>query len=115
MQGGEIMTDKLFPICWSESANYSDPDSYISDLALSTMWGDPEDAEVPPERIDQLRSIWTVYHMPMREIRAASSLSQAKFAERFCIPRRTVENWDAGVNTPPDYVRIMIARSLGLL
>ncbi|MGM9549029.1 MAG: helix-turn-helix domain-containing protein [Faecousia sp.] len=46
---------------------------------------------------------------------ADAGLSQRKLAERFCIPVRTVEDWCAGKRIPPDYVRMMIQESLGLL
>lgn len=107
--------DHQFYLCWTEAQHYADRAAYLSDLALSSMWDDAEAADVPPERLAQLGQIWDVQHMTMREIRAASKLSQVKFAERFCIPRRTVENWDSSTNTPPDYVKILIARCLGLI
>lgn len=40
----------------------------------------------------------------IRAIRAKTGLSQARFAERYGIPRRTIENWESGVRTPPPYV-----------
>lgn len=48
--------------------------------------------------------------MTIREIRQASGLSQAKFAAKYEIPLRTIENWEAGVRKPPEYVVKMIAR-----
>ena len=109
------MTNHQFHICWGECSNYADHESYVSDLALSSMWGDDEAADIPPERIEALSSIWNVQHMTMRDLRAASGMTQAEYAEAFCIPRRTVENWDADHSTPPDYVKILIAKSLNLL
>ena len=46
----------------------------------------------------------------VKELRAALGLSQVKFAERYGIPRRTVENWESGVTIPPDYVLAMLER-----
>lgn len=109
------MTDTQFLACWQEAGNYSDRDVYTSDLALSSMWGDAENDDIPQDRIDHLHRIWDVYHMSMRHIRNSSGLTQAAYAVRFCIPKRTVENWDAGQNVPPEYVKILIARSLNLL
>ena len=40
----------------------------------------------------------------VKEIRAKTGLSQAKFAEMYGIPRRSLENWEAGSRVPPDYV-----------
>lgn len=40
----------------------------------------------------------------IKAIRERTGLTQAAFAEKYNIPRRTVENWEAGKNSPPDYV-----------
>ena len=45
-----------------------------------------------------------------REIVAQTGLSLAKFAERYEIPRRSVENWSGGQRTAPDYVIKLLAR-----
>lgn len=109
------MTDHQFSVCWAEALGYTDQDAYVSDLALSSIWEDEEGDDVPQDRVEQLRRIWAVQHMDMRELRAASGMTQVRYAEHFCVPRRTVENWDSGTNTPPDYIKILLARDLGLL
>lgn len=45
----------------------------------------------------------------MKRIRAASGLSQAAFAKAYGIPRRTIENWESGSNTAPEYVLKLLA------
>lgn len=40
----------------------------------------------------------------LRVIRSATGLTQARFADVYRIPRRTLENWEAGTRTPPSYV-----------
>lgn len=40
----------------------------------------------------------------IKEIRKMTGLSQAKFAEKYSIPRRTIENWESGKTSPPPYV-----------
>ena len=40
----------------------------------------------------------------IKAIRAKTGLSQAKFAEIYEIPRRTIENWEDGKRVPPEYV-----------
>jgi len=42
--------------------------------------------------------------MTVKEIRSLTVLSQAKFAERYGIPRRTIENWESGTTKCPKYV-----------
>ena len=44
---------------YAETGAYTDRDAYVSDMALSSVWGDAEDAEVPMERLALLGGIWT--------------------------------------------------------
>lgn len=45
-----------------------------------------------------------------RAIRKASGLTQAAFAERYGIPKRTIENWEGGQRTAPEYVLDLLER-----
>lgn len=109
------MTDTQFAVCVREVPSYADIDAYVSDLSLSSMWGDSEDSVIPAARIDQLRAIYTAVHRPVRAIVTASGLSQSAFAERYCIPRRTVEDWCRGISQCPLYTRLLLQRAEGLL
>lgn len=37
-------------------------------------------------------------------VRSFSGMTQARFAQEYNVPLRTIENWDSGVRTPPSYV-----------
>ena len=50
--------------------------------------------------------------MTIKEIRALTGLSQVKFGEKYGIPRRTIEDWEAGVNHPPTYVIELLERAV---
>ena len=110
------MTLEQYHLAFDEISNYTDPDAYISDLALSSVF--PEDSDLTAIAED-LRCIWTAYHMTVRDLRKAAGLTQADFARRFAIPKRTIENWEAkpGANARecPLYTRLLIADALGLL
>lgn len=108
------MTDTQFAACVRECGAYSHLDAYVSDMALSTIWGDENVMDDAAARAT-LRSIYTAVHRTIREIVEASGLSQAAFARRYCIPKRTVENWCSGVNDCPLYTRLLLQESLGLL
>ena len=101
------MTLDQYHLAIAEIANYTDPGAYASDLALSPAF--PED----------LLRIWTAYHMSVRDLRKVAGLTQADFARRFAIPKRTIESWEAkpGANSRecPLYTRLLIADALGLL
>ena len=42
--------------------------------------------------------------MTIKELRNITGLSQAKFAEKYEIPRRTIEDWERDLRIPPEYV-----------
>ena len=48
--------------------------------------------------------------MKIKEIRALTGLSQAKFADKYKIPVRTLQGWEGERRTPPEYVLIMLER-----
>lgn len=105
------MTHHEFALVVGEMENYTDCDAFVSDLALSSMWG--EEADIAA-LADELGTIWDVVHMSFNELRARTGMTQTAFAERFCIPRRTVENW-SGRTSCPLYTKLMMADLLGLL
>lgn len=47
--------------------------------------------------------------LTIRELRHQTGMTQQAFSDFFGIPKRTVEDWDAGVRKPPAYVIKMIA------
>nr|DAW34352.1 MAG TPA: putative transcriptional regulator [Caudoviricetes sp.] len=108
------MTDKLFSTLWAAALNCTDRDAYVSDWSLSSAWGDAPEAEIPAARIEILGQLWDAAHLTIRDIRAHTGLSQAAFATRYCIPRRSVENWESGDRQCADYVRLLLAEAAGL-
>lgn len=46
----------------------------------------------------------------IKEIRKLTGLSQAKFAEKYHISKRTLENWEEGINDAPTYVLELLER-----
>ncbi len=109
------MTDKQFLFCCQEAAVYTDREAYISDLALSSIWGESESPDIPAERLKALGEIWDACHRSFKDIAAAAGMSNRKLAERFLIPYRTAENWSTGQRVPPLYVLLAMQECLGLL
>ena len=95
------MTDKLFFSLFSAALSSSDRDAFVSDWSLSSVWGDAPDADIPA-------------HLTIRDIRQHTGLSQVAFATRYCIPTRTLEDWERGVRSCPDYLRLLLAQVTGL-
>lgn len=46
----------------------------------------------------------------IRELRDLTGLSQAKFGTKYNIPIRTIQDWEAGVRTPPKYLIELLER-----
>lgn len=109
------MTNQQFSTCVSETQSYTDRDAYISDLSLSSMWGDANDAPVPEQRIEDLGQIWDAAHRTFRDIAAAVGISVRQLAMRYAIPRRTAGDWSAGQSTPQLHEMLAIQQCEGLL
>ena len=112
------MTDRQYTICVTEAQNYTDREAYISDLALSSIWGDGPEDDIPMARMDLLGSIYDAVHRSIKEIAAESGISVRAMAIRFCIPIRTAESWGGTTDAArqcPLYTRLMMQECLGLL
>ena len=48
--------------------------------------------------------------MKIKEIRNLTGLSQQAFSEKYKIPKRTIEDWEAERRTPPEYVVLLLGR-----
>lgn len=105
-----------FYILFTAATKEQGRERYIAEWSTSSIFY-PE-AESPDinadELADALGNIWDISHMTTRDIRQHLGLTQAAFAERFCVPRRTVEGWEARRTTPP-YVVLLLAESASML
>lgn len=52
--------------------------------------------------------------MTIKELRDKMGLSQSKFADYIGIPVRTLQTWEQGSRTPPEYVMGLIERVMRL-
>ena len=66
----------IYSVCVSESLNYDDRDAFVSDLALSSIWEDAEESEIPQERIEWLGKIWNASHRSTKDIAKAAKFSR---------------------------------------
>lgn len=109
-----VLSNVQYSFCVDELRHYDDRASYISDVALSSVWADPEDADVPEDRIEFLGDLFDAAHRSFKEIAASLGISVRQLAFRFAIPQRTAENWSAGVNTPPLWTLLLIQEAAGI-
>lgn len=108
------MTLKQYNTCIRELPNYTDPDAYVSDLALSALWGDGPDSGIPEERINQLRAIYQAASMTVPEIAKAAGMNITQMSARFAVPYRTMQDWFSGARACSLASRLMMLECLGL-
>lgn len=94
------MTEKQFSRVWAEAIESSDRENFVS--RVSAFCG-----------LNNAAKIWDIAHMSVADIRRTTGLSQAGFAQKFCIPKFTVINWEQRGSCAP-YIRLMLARLCGL-
>lgn len=105
------LTPFIRSMLYAEAGTYADRDAYISDLALSSVWGD---AEVPAERLALLGGIWDGAHCTVPELIKKYGMTQIGFSQFFNIPLRTVQNWCGGQRECPSYVAAMASEILAM-
>ena len=90
-----------------------DQDLFLAEYGVPKwILNDVTDSE--EQAVELITTIHTVVHMTAAELVKASGMSQTKFAERFMIPLRTVQNWCGEQRTMPRYEKFMFAMLLGL-
>ena len=105
------MNNKQRRYAFSKASSYSERDAYISDLAISSMWGDGPEDEIPADRLQELGHLWDAANLPMRELLAPCG-TMVDASDRFCIPYRTIQDWCADLHPCTPYVRLLIADAL---
>lgn len=72
--------------------------------------------ELDNEYVLEITEIFDDNDNPIKDARNRLGLSQAKFAEKFEIPKRTLEDWESGKSKPPKYVlNLLIEKVFAML
>lgn len=61
--------------------------------------------------VEELEVIPSAYER-VKYLRRQTGLSQQKFADRFGIPMRTLQNWEYGINEAPDYLLDLLEQAI---
>lgn len=107
------MKTKLFEKIWADALAQPDKELYIMEYGYPDWFGGI--SQDPDEIIAILGNIHDVAHMDLRAILKAAGLKQVDLCRRYGIPKRTVDDWVAGRNRCADYMRLLLARDLGLI
>lgn len=109
------MTDNQIYQLYGEAANYTDPNAFASDTAISLLAPDDPGRKVNMALFKQLRNLWHVANDPFRSLLERMGLSQSECSRRFCVPLRTVQGWALGERSCLPYVRLMMAELTGIV
>lgn len=104
---------KRFQEIVSTCEEQPDWDLFLAEYGIP-QWILNEVTDSEGKAVEMITTIHTVVHMTAAELVKASGMSQTKFAARFMIPLRTVQNWVGGQRTMPRYEKFMLAAILGL-
>lgn len=104
---------KRFQEIVSACEEQPDRDLFLVEYGIP-QWILNEVTDSEGKAVELITAIHTVVHMTAAELVKASGMTQTKFAARFMIPLRTVQNWSGGQRTMPRYEKFMFAVILGL-
>ena len=48
----------------------------------------------------------------LKELRKKNNMTQSELSKMLEVPKRTIENWEGGVNSPPEYVQKLILEKM---
>ena len=104
---------KIRAVLMEQSQNYTDRDSYVSDLLQSSVWSEGRGAQISQEeRIEALGRIYDATHSTISDVLDRYNITRSNFAAYFGIPYRTVQGWCLGNRQCPTYVIAMICEIL---
>jgi len=106
------MTLWQIDIAFAEAPNYSDVDSYVSEMLLSSLPLGDDTVEPDMSMLSDLRKVWYAVHEPFRAMLSEFGLTQVKLHVLLGIPLRTVQAWALDERHCPPYVTRMIATIL---
>ena len=81
----------------------------LPEWILDEVTGDEQAA------VEMIINIHHITRLTPRELIAEAGLNQSKFARRFNIPLRTVQDWCGERRKMPEYLKFMVAELLDLL
>lgn len=99
----------------SSVGDLTDRDEFVSEWALSGIWGDAPDADIPQERVEWLGTLYDVLTMPPKALLTITGRSARRTAMHWGIKARTAEDWASGKNRMLPHARLMLASEAGLL
>lgn len=104
-------TAELFSLAADKNSNR---EVFLSNVTLSISDDTSDCVDLDAEK-RRLTQIWNIAHMTMKEIVAASGMTQSAFAKCAGVPLRTLQGWCGETRECPSYLRFLLAEHYKLL
>lgn len=104
-------TAELFSLAADKNSNR---EVFLSNVTLSISDDASDCVDLDAEK-RRLAQIWDVAHMTVKEIVAASGMTQSAFAKCAGIPLRTLQGWCGETRECPSYLRFLLAEHYKLI
>jgi hypothetical protein len=95
------MKFELFKELYDEALEIASLELYVAERG----WQDWMEGYTPDEVAELLGRIYRLANNPLKDTR---EVSRAEFSRRYGIPVRTLQDWDLGNRSAPEYVKLLI-------
>lgn len=95
------MKFELFKELYDEALEIASLELYVAERG----WQDWMEGYTPDEVAGLLGRIYHLANNPLKDTR---QVSRAEFSRRYGIPVRTLQDWDLGNRSAPEYVKLLI-------
>lgn len=110
------MSPADFAIMWASAVECRSKAAFVSDGALSICWGDiGSDDPIPNERIEFLGNLWDAAHGSLGMFAEWADVSIGDLCRSMGIDYQSAHQWQADPKSIPEYVRVMLARTIGMI
>ena len=101
---------------FTEAVSTDNRQAFVSDLSLSSLWGDPPDREdIPQSRIDFLDQLYAAAHWTVTDICDQAGITVRKLEAITLTPYRTLMRWNSEPEKFFPRDRYLTLSHLGLL
>ena len=112
-----------FEILWANAIEIPNREHFVADNGLSAVWPASEDiydsagvfVVIPNERIEYLENLWDSAHGTIQMFAEQADMSIGGLCRTMGIDYYTRQRWLSDPKSMPEYVRVMLARAIGMI
>lgn len=113
-----ILPDKVFCTIWMAACAEPNVDLYIHTYCDRNSKDRIDFSKYnifEADSYDLLTKVHNLANMTINDIINAANIKRTDLQYRFCIPKRTLQDWCYEKNVPAPYIKLMLLREYGLL